>query len=249
MRPLLPTVAALAAAVLLPAGAARAAPARPAARPAAPARPAATAAADFAFRRLDHAYGQPVAAAPVRAGKLVVRLASPRNKIVLRSHRLRLAPTYADGSYAAELTVDFFGKGRLVADVDLAGYGHRFEEEVLVPPQTKVLGGRVRVARSAGGYLVTPLSLPATLAVRIQSQVGNDVVGFCERLAAVPFSDLDCDGLDRALSTAVVPLPPAGEGFWIGPGDVSAAERQQLERYLAATGSRGSRGGRARGAR
>jgi hypothetical protein len=208
--------------------AARAPAAQPAAAPS-------TAAASFQFSRLDHAYALPVAAAPITEGQLTVRLSSPQNKIVLRSHRLRLAPTYADGSYAAELTVDFFGKGALVADVDLAGHSHRFAEQLLVPPQTRVLGGRVRVSRSGRGYLITPVSLPATIAVQIRSQVGDDVVGLCESLAAIPFSTLDCDGLDRALSTATVPLPRTGESFWLAPGDVTAAERRQVESYLAAT--------------
>ena len=209
----------------------------PAARSLRTARAPSTAGADFRFARLDHAYSQPVVAAPIVRGALSVRLASPRNKIVLRSHRLRLAPTYADGSYAAELAVEFFGKGELTADVDLAGHGRRFQEEVVVPPQRKVLGGRVRVARAqGGGYLVTPLSLPRTIEVEIRSRLADDVVDLCQTLASVPFSPLDCDGLDRALSTAVVPLPPAGEPFRLAPGDVTAAERQKLDGFLAAAG-------------
>lgn len=208
--------------------------------------PPATAAASFQFSRLDHAYGLPVTAAPIREGELTVRLSSPQNKIVLRSHRLRLAPTYADGSYAAELTVELFGKGSLVADVDLAGHGHRFTEPLLVPPQTRVLSGRVRVSRSGDGYLITPMSLPATIAVQIRSGLGDDVVGLCERLAAIPFSTLECDGLDRALSTATVPLPGAGESFWLGPADVTAAERRQVESYLAATAEARARARQAR---
>jgi len=197
-----------------------------------------TAGADLRFARLDHAYSQPVVAAPIVRGALSVRLASPRNRIVLRSHRLRLAPTYADGSYAAELQVEFFGKGELTADVDLAGHGRRFTEEVVVPPQRKVLGGRVRVAPSRGGYLVTPMSLPSTISVEIRSRLTDDVVGLCENLAAVPFSTLDCDGLDRALSTAVVPLPRAGEPFRLEAAEVTAAERRQLDGFLAATAGR-----------
>jgi len=203
------------------------------------ARAPSTAGADFRFARLDHAYSEPVAAEPIVHGALSVRLASPRNKIVLRSHRLRLAPTYADGSYAAELQVEFFGKGELTADVDLAGHGRRLQEELVVPPQRKVLGGRVRVARTRdGGYLVTPLSMPRTIEVAIRSRLGDDVVGLCESLAAVPFSSLDCDGLDRALSTAVVPLPPAGEPFRLAARDVTAAERRQLDGFLTATAAR-----------
>src|SRR4029077_9795833 len=90
-------------------------------------------ASSFRFVRFDHAYSQPTAAVPFSQGKLEVRLSSPRNKIVVRANRLRLVP-YGDGSHAAQLAVDFFGKGWLVADVDFAGYGHRFEEEVVVPP-------------------------------------------------------------------------------------------------------------------
>ncbi len=193
-----------------------------------------TAGVDFRFARLDHAYSQPVVAAPFVRGPLSVRLASPRNRIVLRSHRLRLAATYADGSYAAELQVEFFGKGELTADVVLAGHGQRFQEELVVPPQRKVLSGQVRVARSRGGYLITPLALPRSMEVEIRSPLADDVVGLCERLAALPFSALDCDGLDRALSTAVVPLPPAGEPFWLAPADVTPAERRQLDGFLAA---------------
>ena len=200
---------------------------------------ASTAGADFLFTRLYHAYSEPVSAEPIVQGPISVRLASPRNKIVLRSHRLRLAPTYADGSYAAELQVEFFGKGELTADVDLAGHGRRLQEEVVVPPQRKVLGGRVRVARARdGGYLVTPLSMPRAIAVEIRSRLADDVVGLCENIASLPFSTLDCDGLDRALSTAVVPLPQAGEPFRLEARDVTAAERRQLDGFLAATAAR-----------
>lgn len=191
------------------------------------------------FTRLNHSYSQPATAIdPITEGPLTIRLSSPRNKLVLQSHSLRLEPG-AGGLHTADLEVKFFGKGRVVADVDVAGVGKRFEEEVLVPPQTRRLEGRVRVTRSGGGYLLTPERLPRELPVAIRSQLGNDVVGLCERLAALPFSELDCAGLDQALSTARVPLPPAGEGFYLAAADLTAAERSQLERYLGS-----ARGGR-----
>jgi hypothetical protein len=46
-------------------------------------------------------------------------------------------------------------------------------------------------------------------------------------------ADLDCEGLNRALSTAVVPLPPAGESYLLEDGDLTAEERRQLDTYLA----------------
>lgn len=192
----------------------------------------------FRFSRLNHGYGEPATAIdPIAAGPLTVRLSSPRNKLVLASNTLRLEPG-ADGLHSAELEVRFYGKGQLVADVDLSGLAQRFEEEVVIPAQTKRLEGRVRISRSAGGYLLTPERLPREIRVAIESQLGNDVVGVCEKVAALPFSDVDCDGLDRALSTAVVPLPPAGEGFYLARTDLTPEERRQMEGYL---GSRGVR--------
>lgn len=192
----------------------------------------------FRFSRLNHGYSEPATAIdPIAAGPLTVRLSSPRNKLVLASNTLRLEPG-ADGLHSAELEVRFYGKGQLVADVDLSGLAQRFEEEVVIPAQTKRLEGRVRISRSGGGYLLTPERLPREIRVAIESQLGNDVVGVCEKVAALPFSDVDCDGLDRALSTAVVPLPPAGEGFYLARTDLTPEERRQMEGYL---GSRGVR--------
>src|SRR6476646_6189790 len=91
-------------------------------------RPAAPAAAPglFRFSRLNHGYSEPATAIdPIAAGPLTVRLSSPRNKLVLASHTLRLEPG-ADGLHSAELEVRFYGKGQLVADVALSGIARRF---------------------------------------------------------------------------------------------------------------------------
>jgi hypothetical protein len=229
------------------AGAGSAGGAAPPPRPAAPraAPPAATPAAPglLRFTRLNHAYGEPATAVdPIVEGPLTIRLSSPRNKLVLVDNSLRLEPG-ADGLYTAELSVRFYGKGRVVADVDVSGVAKRFDDEVLVPPQTRRLEGRVRVSRSGDGYLITPERLPRELPVSIQSHLGNQIVGLCESLAAIPFSDLDCSGLERALSTARVPLPPAGEGFFLARGDLTPAERQQIEGYLPRPRTRPRNGG------
>jgi hypothetical protein len=218
--------------------------AAPPPRPAVPrAAPPAAAPGLLRFTRLNHAYGEPATAvAPIVEGPLTIRLSSPRNKLVLVDNSLRLEPG-ADGLYTAELSVRFYGKGRVVADVELSGVVKRFDDEVLVPPQTRRLEGRVRVSRSGDGYLITPERLPRELPVSIQSHLGNEIVGLCESLAALPFSDLDCSGLDRALSTARVPLPPAGEGFFLARGDLTPGERQQIEGYLPRPRTRPRTGG------
>jgi hypothetical protein len=195
----------------------------------------------FRFTRLNHAYSEPATAIdPIAEGPLTIRLSSPRNKLVLVANTLRLEPG-VDGSHTADLEVQFFGKGWVVADVDVSGVAQRFQEEVVVPRQTRRLEGRVRVARTAGGYLLTPERLPRQIPVAVQSRLGNDIVGLCERLASLPFSELDCSGLARALSTAAVPLPPAGEGFYLATTDLTAEERRQLESYLAGTRRSGPR--------
>lgn len=197
----------------------------------------------FRFTRLNHAYSEPATAiAPIAEGPLTLRLSSPRNKMVLVSNTLRLEPG-AGGSHTADLEVSFFGKAWVVADVDVSGVARHFEEEVVVPRQTQRLEGRVRVARTAGGYLLTPERLPRELRVALQSHLGNDIVALCESLASLPFSELDCSGLARALSTAAVPLP-AGEPFYLATTDLTAGERSQLEGYLAAAPRPASPGSR-----
>jgi hypothetical protein len=171
---------------------------------------------------------------PVSEGPLTIQLSSPSNKLVLVSNALRLE-LGADGLYSADLEVRFYGKGRVVANVDVSGVARRFTDDVLVPPQTRRLAGRVRVTRSGDGFLLTPERLPRELLVSIQSRLGNDIVNLCESLAALPFSDLDCSGLDRALSTARVPLPRPGEGFYLARTDLTPDERRQIEGYLTRT--------------
>ena len=78
--------------------------------------------------------------------------------------------------------------------------------------------------------------LPKSVRVRIQSGVGSRIVGFCDRAAALLFSDVDCAVLNRALSTAVVPLPDPGESFLLENAELTAAERLRIDAYLAPEG-------------
>jgi hypothetical protein len=209
----------------------------PPAPPAPPARPTPTPprtappAGVLRFTRLNRVYSQPAAADPIVDGPFTVRISSPRNRMVLASNALRLEPG-ADGLYTADLEVRFYGKGRVVADVDVSGIAKQhLEDEVVVPPQTRRLEGRVRVTRDPDGYLILPERLPKELPIAFQSQLGNDLVGLCERFASLPFSTLDCSGLDRALTTAAVPLPP-GQGFYLARADLTPDERREIDAYV-----------------
>lgn len=189
----------------------------------------------FKFERFNRSYPEAVPEiAPIVQGPLTIQLSSPKSNLTLRSHFLRLEPG-PGGSHTAELRVEFQGKGWLVADVDVAGFtGTRLQDEVLVPAQAATLEGRVKVAREPGAYVVTTEQLPKQIRVKIQSGVGAQIVSFCDRVPTL-LRDLDCDRLKQALSSAVVPLPPAGESYLLEDADLTLQERQQLESYLASS--------------
>lgn len=193
----------------------------------------------FRFERFNRSYPEVIPEiAPIEQGPVTIQLSSPKSNLTLRSHFLRLEPG-PGGSHSAELRVEFLGKGWLVADVDVGGLAAtRLQDQVLVPPQAATLEGRVRVTREPGAYVITTEQLPRQMRVRIQSGIANQVVGFCERIPALPGTDLDCGRLDRALSTAVVPLPPAGESYLLEDAELTPAERSQLEAYLASSRGR-----------
>lgn len=187
------------------------------------------------FARLNRTYPDAVTEiAPVTEGLVSIRLSSPSNQMTLRNHRLRLEPGLG-GSHSAELRVEFEGKGRLVADVDVAGFGTRLEDNVVVPPQAANLEGRVKVRKVAGGYGVTPEQLPPRVAVRIESGLAGRVVGVCESASRISLAAMDCAGLARRLSIASVPLPSAGEEFLLEAAELTPAERGQLDALLGAS--------------
>ena len=101
---------------------------------------------EVSFSAFNHGYSVPGATmAPVVQGALTVRLSSPENALVVKSNQLRL-DALGDGTQRAEWTVEFHGRGKLNADFDFAGAPGRFEDEVVIPPQTRTVVGRVRLA-------------------------------------------------------------------------------------------------------
>jgi hypothetical protein len=190
--------------------------------------------ADLSFERFNGSYSRPGVTMPPRAmGLLTVRLASPTNTLVLRSNRLRLTPL-GDGSHRAEGTAEFLGEGWLVADLEMGGAPARLEDEVVIPPQTRTVVGRVRVAHGEQGFELTPVELPATVEVAIRSRLADRVVGLCDQMSLLPFTSLDCGGIEGLLSTAAVPLPAAGDTYLLPADKLTDADRRALADYLAA---------------
>jgi hypothetical protein len=170
---------------------------------------------------------------PVVEGPLTVRLSSPRNQITVRRHLLRLEPG-SGGSHSADLSIEFQGKGWLVADVAAGPVATRLQDEVLVPPQVAKIQGRIRVRKVQGGYGITPEQIPDKLGVRIQSGIGRQLVNVCD--GASVLLALDCPALEQSLSRAVIPLPAAGEEYLLEDAELTAAERSQIDSYLGGQG-------------
>ncbi|HYU32227.1 MAG TPA: hypothetical protein VEW48_08685 [Thermoanaerobaculia bacterium] len=189
---------------------------------------------EIQLQRLNRSYSEMAPdILPVIEGPLSVRLSSPRNQITVRRHLLRLEPG-AGGSHSADLSIEFQGKGWLVADVEAGPMATRLQDEVLVPPQVAEIQGRVRIRRVQGGYGITPEQLPERLGVRIQSGIGRKIVNVCD--GASVLLDLDCPSLEQSLSRAVIPLPAAGEEYLLEDAEITPAERSQLDDYLRAQG-------------
>lgn len=178
--------------------------------------------------------------APIEVSGITVQLESPAHELVIHSNQLKLVPQ-ADGSYLAELALRFSGRGELLADIRMGRIPSHLEDELVVPEQTQVLHLQVRFARGAQGYLVTALTMPKSMHVRIQSRIGGNLVAVCNQLGLL--LGLNCSGLSRAFTEIDVPLPEAGETYLVEFSQVGEEGRRQLDAYLGfAESSVGSNG-------
>jgi hypothetical protein len=193
------------------------------------------ASADLRFEKLNHAYKDLVSDLPeMRQGNASLRLSSPRQTVILRDHRLHLVAV-GPGTFDAVLGIDFLGKGWLVADVTVGTLSQRFEDELVVPTQARTLGARIRIERGQNGYLVTPLTLPASLPIDFHSRLGDQVVDLCNRASMLLLGTLDCSWIERSVTRVDLPLPPAGQPMYLADDDLTPLDRQHLDALLAAT--------------
>jgi hypothetical protein len=169
----------------------------------------------------------------VRQGPLTLALSSPDNSLDVLRHSVRLAPL-GDGSHRAELTAAVRGSGRLIADLSVGdGAPGRLVDQVTLPAQNVVVEGRVRVAPAEGGYDVTPLELPPSVSLEIESALADKLVALCTGLTLFTPGG-DCRLLERTLGRVEVPLPESGEELFLPFAALSDAERSRIDAYLAA---------------
>ena len=167
----------------------------------------------------------------VYEGGVSVQLASPRQALVLRDHRVHLTPQ-ADGTFTGDVELDIQGKGTVIADVAFGPLAERFNDEVIVPPQTLKLEGRVRMRRIAGGYAIDPVQMPRKISVAIQSRTVNSILALCDQAAIVSLGSIRCDGLEGALTRPAVTIPEGGS-FTLQDVDLTDADRTALDALLA----------------
>ena len=191
--------------------------------------------AEFRFEKLNRPYSDFVGElAPIGEEGMTVRLTSPKQTLVLRSHRVRLIPLAVpgDGSFRGEVELDVLGKGALIADVSMGPIVRRLTDEVVVPPQTIRLAGKVRVRRVADGYEILPEKLPERIEVAVQSNTINQILALCDQAAVLSLGTVDCSGLDRALTHPAVPIPAGSQAFLLGDVDLTDDDRARLDALL-----------------
>ncbi len=190
---------------------------------------------DLRFEKLNRAYSDFVdELAPIGEEGMSVHLVSPQQTLILRDHRIRLTPLSEakDGSFMGEVELDVQGKGALVADVTMGPIVRQLSDEIVVPPQTIRLAGKVVIRRVADGYEITPEKLPERIAVAVQSKTINQILALCDQAAILSLGAVDCAGLDLALTRPAVPVPGGGQAFLLGDDNLTAADRARLDVLL-----------------
>ena len=172
--------------------------------------------------------------APIGEEGMSVLLTSPTQTLIVHDHRIRLTQLAgnAAGVFAGEVELDVQGKGLLVADVTMGPISRQLTDEVIVPPQTLRIAGRIRIRRVANGYEVTPEELPRSIEIAVQSQTINQILALCDQAATLSLGAIDCSGLGSALTRPAVPLPGAAGGggaFLLGDEDLTDTDRAWLD--------------------
>ena len=164
---------------------------------------------------------------PVQRGSLELRVGSPEHRLTVHGNALTLADEDGDGIVDMGLEIDFEGEGRLT--IEIVATGTRFEDRVAAPRQTVRMEGKARLARVDGGFDLTVVEAPGSVALRIESGLADKMVGMCKSFAA--FFGADCDGLAKSLAVANVPMPRAGEKFFVDDKRLTKKERKALARF------------------
>jgi hypothetical protein len=189
---------------------------------------------EFVFSRWNGTYPDLVGElAPLHHGPVALFLESPSNVVRLRDHRLLLTPV-GDGTHRAVLEAELQAGGELIGELRVGTLSRPVTDRVVVPPQRFSIPGRIRLVPTLDGFAVTPLELPTSLTVRVQSQLTQELLGLCEQLS-IWLLATDCSSLAAAGDRLTVDLPAVGETYVVPSELVTVEERRALLRYLEAS--------------
>jgi hypothetical protein len=196
------------------------------------AAPVAPAPKTFTIQKLNRTYRDLVSDfAPMQRGGMTLTLSSPKQMVQVKDNKATLT-AHPDGIHDAVVTIELLGKGDLAGDLEFAGQSTRLQDEFVIPQQTLTLSGRIRIEAAETGYSLTTASLPGQMEVTVKSGIAGRFVTWCERVALIPFTNMDCAGLEQSLTVIQVPLPAAGEKYVLPYEELSSEERQAIDEYL-----------------
>ncbi|MDA8019680.1 MAG: hypothetical protein MPN21_19750 [Thermoanaerobaculia bacterium] len=170
---------------------------------------------------------------PIDRGGATILLRSPRHRITVHGHRLTLSevPDSPPGTYDVWLTVDLDGDGELEAIVQQTGT--ELKDRVVAPRQTVRMSSRLRLTSVDGGFSIEVVKpYLHTLDFRIESRLAAQIVSSCSGLSLF-VGGLDCEALEDALGVARVPMPEAGQRFWLPAERLTEADRELLRSWAA----------------
>lgn len=171
--------------------------------------------------------------APIEQGAIVIQLHSENPLLEVARHELLLWPLEGN-SHGARLTALFQGEADVQADLEVAGLPAQMVDFVELPEQETSIEGRFQIAQEESGYRVVAEELPRFIEIRIKSRLAGQLVTLCRGLALfAPGSGAECEGLDRLLSVVRLPMPEAGETYFIEQSRLTDFEREQLDSYLS----------------
>ncbi len=171
--------------------------------------------------------------APIEQGAIVIQLYSENPVLEVVSHELLLWPLEGN-SHGARLTALFQGEADVQADLEVAGLPAQMADFVELPEQETSIEGRFEIAQEESGYRVVAEELPRFIEIRVKSRLAGRLVTLCRGLALfAPGSGAECEGLNRLLSVVRLPMPEAGETYFIEQSRLTDFEREQLDSYLS----------------
>lgn len=170
---------------------------------------------------------------PVQRGAMTILLSSPSHRVTVYSNRLTVR-TVGDapaGTFDAWLTVELDGEGDLEARIE--AMQRTLQDRVVASRQTVRVASRLRLIEAVDGFVLEIVKpYLHTVDFEIQSRLADQIVASCSGFAFL-LGGIDCEALRAALGVAKVPMPEAGDRYWLAAKHLSESDRAFLATWAA----------------